>query len=71
MQLAQAKHEYYSNASRIPAPVFRVGDEVYLDTRNIKTARPSKKLNWKNKGPYKVTEVINSTAVRRFDRHYP
>ena len=64
MQLAQSKHEHYANTSRVPAPVFKVGDQVYLDTRNIKTARPSKKLDWKNQGPYKVIEVISPTAVR-------
>ena len=45
IELAQAKHEYYANAHRMPSPKLKVGDQVWLDARNIKTQRPSKKLD--------------------------
>lgn len=35
-----------TNRSRRPAERFQVGDRVWLSLRNIKTSRPSKKLDW-------------------------
>jgi hypothetical protein len=55
--LAQDRQEAYANASRSPAPAYREGDKVWLDTRNIKTERPSKKLDDKFKGPFKVVKA--------------
>ena len=55
--------ETQANRRRSPAPEFRVGDSVQLKLKNIKTDRPSKKLDWKN-AKYRVIEVIGSHAVR-------
>jgi hypothetical protein len=41
---------------------FGVGDEVWLSTRNLKTSRPSKKLEYKRAGPYTVSKIINKNA---------
>ena len=35
---------------------YEVGDQVFLSTRNIKTSRPCKKLDYKMIGPFEVTE---------------
>src|SRR5439155_968659 len=43
---------------------FNVGDKVWLSTRNIKTSRASKKLDYKRIGPYTVTKVINKNAYK-------
>jgi hypothetical protein len=59
MRAAQAKYEDNSDASRIPAPTYRVGDEVWLDARHIRTQRPSRKLDWKNLGRFKITRILN------------
>ena len=37
---------------------------VYLDTKNLKTGRPSKKLDAKRTGPFKVLEQIGQVAYR-------
>lgn len=37
---------------------FKEGDMVFLDTRNIQTTRPSKKLGNKKEGPFKVIKVV-------------
>ena len=42
----------------------KVGDEVYLNTKNIQTKRPTKKLNWKNVGPFIISERIGTHAYR-------
>jgi hypothetical protein len=44
--------------------VMNVGDRVWMDARNILTQRPSKKLDWKHLGPYKISEVISLWAYQ-------
>ena len=46
------------------AQAFEVGDLVWLSAKNIRTTRPSKKLDYKRTGPYRVNEVINANAYR-------
>ncbi|KAI0998268.1 hypothetical protein K3495_g9932 [Podosphaera aphanis] len=58
------RQEKASSANRSPAPVYRVGDEVFLDTRNITTSRPIKKLDCKFIGHFRVTKIINSNAYQ-------
>jgi len=43
---------------------FGVGDKVWLLTRNFRTTRPSKKLDYKRTGPYTVSKIINENAYR-------
>lgn len=61
---AQAKQSEYANADRHPAPSFRVGDYVMLDARNFRTTRPSHSLDYKNRGPFRITRVINNCAYQ-------
>jgi hypothetical protein len=49
--LSQTRMETFANQRRKAAPRYQVGDQVWLSTRNIKTQRPSKKLD-----PYKILE---------------
>ncbi len=63
MVTAQQQQEEFANRHRQPAINFRVGDKVWLNLKNVKTNRPSKKLDDKN-GKFTVTEVINSHAYR-------
>jgi len=42
---AQKDMMWYYNQKRTPAPVYKPGDQVYLDTSDIKTTRPSPKLS--------------------------
>jgi hypothetical protein len=64
MTWAQSVYEAAANKNRTPAPAYQVGDFVWLDTRNINTNRPAKKLDWKNAGPYEVEKVISPHAYR-------
>jgi hypothetical protein len=63
MAAAQEQQEIAANRKRVPAPAYRVGDMVWLDLRNIKGTRPSKKLSDQH-AQYKVTEVISGHAYR-------
>jgi transposase InsO family protein len=62
MTAAQARHEESANRHRQPARQYRVGQYVWLDSRNIKTLRPQKKLDWKNLGPFRVAQVVSPHA---------
>ena len=50
MAFVQASYEHYANVYKQNAPNYVLGDEVWLDTRNMQTKRPSKKLSDKFDG---------------------
>ena len=62
MASAQQQMEERANRTRNPAPVFRKGDKVWLNLKNIQTPQPKKKLAWVN-AKYKVTKVISPHVV--------
>ena len=53
----QQRMEENANKRRMAAEEFKVGDEVWLDLRNINTPKPSKKLDWLHR-KFTVTAVI-------------
>jgi hypothetical protein len=61
---SQARYEGQANRKRRPARHYKVDQFVWLDSRNIRTLRPQKKLDWKNLGPFRITEVISPYAYR-------
>jgi hypothetical protein len=50
--ISQSKQEKHTNTNRQPHPIYRPRDKVYLDSKNIMSARPIKKLDNKFYGPY-------------------
>ena len=65
-QLATTIQQYERHTAhrRSPIPEFKVGDLVWLDSRNIRTKRPMKKLDHKKLGPFPITEVVSTHARR-------
>ena len=63
MGRAQAIQAEGGNCRRTPVPVFRPGNQVWLDARNIKSRRPSVKLYHRWLGPYEVIESVGANAV--------
>jgi hypothetical protein len=55
-QETQAK--YYNK--KVKEMHFEVGQQVWLDNKNIKTSRPSKKLDNKRIGPFIILEQIGT-----------
>ena len=51
---AQKRYQSSADARRSPAPDFKVGDEVMINSKFLRTTRPSKKLSEKYAGPYKI-----------------
>ena len=55
--------EYYDR-SRLEGPRLVRGDKVYLISRNLRTKRPSKKLDFKKLRPFKIDEYISQFNYR-------
>jgi hypothetical protein len=56
----------YYNKSKLEEPRFREKDLVYLLRRNIKTIRPSDKLDYKKFGPFKVKRNIKDISYELY-----
>ena len=64
VSLAQQQQALYYNQHHRPTPDYKINDFVFLSARNISTLRPSKKLDHKHLGPFKITNRIGSHAYR-------
>ena len=47
-----------------PQPEFQIGDKVLLNAKNIKTLRPSKKLDQRMRGPWKIIKRVRPRAFQ-------
>ena len=47
---------------RTPAPVYKLGDQVYLDVSDIKTTRPSLKLSHCRLGLFEIESQVGPLA---------
>ena len=54
---AQQQQEYYANQHREVPKSFQLGDKVWLNLKNIRTLRPSKKLDWIH-AKYTITKIF-------------
>lgn len=63
--LKNAAQNYKRFADRKRKDVeFKLGELVMLNRKNIKTTRPSDKLDYRKIGPFQITEKINEVAYR-------
>ena len=60
---AQESHKTFADQKRLDK-TFPIGSQVWLNSRNIKTTRPSKKLDYKKLGPFRIMEQIGTVAYR-------
>ena len=58
MTKLQAKQVVAANCHCEEPSVYKVGDKVFLSTNNIRIERPSKKLDDKNIGPFKIKKLV-------------
>jgi len=63
LEAAQERMRRYGEPNRKTPPAYQVGDLVMLSGRNIKTRRPSGKMDHKNHGPFQVEKIITPLAV--------
>jgi len=52
----------YYNQHHLPSPTFKVNDYVWLLCRNIKTTRPSDKLDYQQIGPFQILNQRGKTS---------
>uniref|UniRef100_A0A6I8SLL9 Chromo domain-containing protein n=1 Tax=Xenopus tropicalis TaxID=8364 RepID=A0A6I8SLL9_XENTR len=57
-------HKTFADRRRKPSPPYKVGEKVWLSSKNIRLKVPSPKLGPKFLGPFSISEVINPVAVR-------
>jgi len=62
MRYAQLRYQDNADNHRTPAPAFQPGDMVWIDGRHWRTERPSRKLENKHHGPYRVIQAIGTHA---------
>jgi len=64
LEVVQERIRRYTNPARKEPPAYQVGDLVMLNGRNIKTRRPTKKLDHKSHGPFQIEKIASLLAVR-------
>ena len=63
MLIAQAVYEFSANRSRCPCPHYFIGDEVWLNAKNLNTARLTVKLNNRHVRSFKVKRVFEKNLL--------
>jgi transposase InsO family protein len=61
---AQTRSISYVNKKRKTAPLLKEGDKVYLLTKNLRTRRPTKKLDKVKVGPFFISKQISPVNYR-------
>ena len=54
----------FYDVHRHEAPRYSIGDKVWLSSENIRTTRPTKKLDYKWLGPYTIDWVISCNVYQ-------
>ena len=63
MKKANEEMKMYYDRTHKPEE-YEIGDQVWLDMKDINTGRPKKKLDILREGPFKITEKISRTSYR-------
>lgn len=71
LKLAAEDMARHYDAHHAEAEKFVVGDKVWLDGRNIKTTRPTKKLDDRRFGPFTITKVLSRNTYTAFAKLHP
>jgi hypothetical protein len=61
---AQENYKKAVDQKRKEQPTFHPGDSVWLLRKNIRTKRPSGKLDYKKIGPFKISKQINPVSYQ-------
>ncbi|KAH7471513.1 hypothetical protein FOMA001_g13026 [Fusarium oxysporum f. sp. matthiolae] len=68
LEFVRKRMQRHYDPKRLKGPTFKEGDMVYLSTKNIKTDRPSHKLDYKYLGPVKIKR---KTGEDRYELDLP
>uniref|UniRef100_A0A8C5MFI7 Gypsy retrotransposon integrase-like protein 1 n=1 Tax=Leptobrachium leishanense TaxID=445787 RepID=A0A8C5MFI7_9ANUR len=61
---AQRSYKRYADRRRVPAPLYKIGDLVWLSSKHVTLNCPSRKLGPRFLGPFPIDRVVSSSAVR-------
>ena len=61
LEFAQARQTHFYNQRHSAAPILEPGQLVWLHRRNIKTTRPSYKLDHRRLGPFRVIQRVKDS----------
>lgn len=64
LEKARERMKHWADKKRGTLPILAEGQLVMLNARHVKTRRPAKKLDAKMLGPFRISKVISSSAVR-------
>ena len=64
IEAARLEMAKYADVHRLPAPIYKPGDKVYVSSKNIRTKQRSSKLGAKQYGPFEVETPIGHDAYR-------
>jgi hypothetical protein len=64
IKTANDTYQKFANVKRDPTPDWPVGTLVWLKTENIKTKRPSVKLDHRMLGPFKIIKKVSTHAYK-------
>jgi hypothetical protein len=64
IKYTQMGHAKQANKGRQPDPILKLRDKVWLQQKNVKTTRPSNKLDFKLIGLYTILEKIGLQAYK-------
>ena len=64
MKTAQLRKKENYDQHRKPDPNLESGDMVWFIPRNVKTMRPSKKLDYKKMGPFKIIKKVGTSSYK-------
>ena len=63
MLIAQAMYEFSVNKSHCPCPYYFIEDKVWLNAKNLNTARPAVKLNNHHVRSFKVKHIFEKNSL--------
>ena len=64
MTTAQLRQKENYHKHRKPDPNLKSGDMVWFLPRNVKTTRPSKKLDYEKMGPFKIIKKVGTSSYK-------
>ena len=64
MTTAQLRQKQNYDKHRKPDPNLKSGDMVWFLPRNVKTTRPSKKLDYKKMGTFKIIKKVGTSSYK-------
>jgi hypothetical protein len=64
LEFVKTRMKQHYDKHRLEGPRLERGDKVYLISRNLRTNRLSRKLDFKKIGPFKVDERVSSNNYR-------